>query len=79
MQRTITIQNTGLRLNAEDGARLLDVLRAHDLAPEAPCGGNGSCKKCRVLDPGADAQRDQWDRDADLRREQYALQPLRIG
>lgn len=35
-------------------------------------------KKCRVLDPGVDAQRDQWDRDADLRREQHALQPLRI-
>lgn len=66
MQRTITIQNTGLRLNAEDGARLLDILRAHDLAPEAPCGGNGSCKKCRVLVDGAEQFACQTAVDRDL-------------
>ena len=33
---------------APHGANLLDLLQKHDLAPAAPCGGNGKCGKCRV-------------------------------
>ena len=34
---------------AENGTSLLDVLRQADIPVSAPCGGNGTCKKCRVL------------------------------
>ena len=44
----ITILPNGLTLSAEHNAVLLDVLRANHLAPETPCGGNGTCGKCRV-------------------------------
>lgn len=48
MVHTIWIKNLGLALHAVDGANLLDVLRQEGLAPEAPCGGQGSCGKCGV-------------------------------
>lgn len=43
---------------AEDGTSLLDVLRQADIPVSAPCGGNGTCKKCRVLrtDSGGTAE-----------------------
>lgn len=39
-------------LPARDGEVLLDVLRRHGLAPDAPCGGHGRCGKCRVAVDG---------------------------
>ncbi len=44
----ITIQNNNTIITAQEGSHLLEVLRAHGLAPEAPCGGHGSCGKCKV-------------------------------
>lgn len=35
-------------LQAEPGQLLLDVLRQNGLSVSAPCGGNGTCGKCRV-------------------------------
>lgn len=46
MQYTVSAQ--GQLLPAQDGELLLDVLRRHNLAPDAPCGGHGRCGKCRV-------------------------------
>jgi len=43
---TVLPQNTVL--NAEAGDNLLSLLRHHGLAPDAPCGGHGTCGKCRV-------------------------------
>ncbi len=39
-------------LPAEAGEKLLDVLRRAGLAPDAPCGGQGRCGKCRVTADG---------------------------
>lgn len=35
-------------LEAEEGASLFETLRANGLTPESPCGGKGSCGKCKV-------------------------------
>ena len=50
----IHLTNTGETLQVSPGSNLLDILRAHGLAPEAPCGGHGTCKKCGVLVDGAE-------------------------
>ena len=48
MNRTVHILNTDRRLQAPDGANLLAFLQEQSLAPDAPCGGHGTCGKCRV-------------------------------
>jgi len=48
----ITVLPQNEVLTAEWGANLLAVLRAHGLAPDAPCGGHGTCGKCRVTVDG---------------------------
>ncbi len=48
----ILLTNTGDILHAAQERNLLDVLRTHGLAPEAPCGGHGTCGKCKVLVDG---------------------------
>lgn len=53
MERTVTILPEGRKLTAQAGENLLNILRAHELAPDAPCGGNGTCGKCTVLVNGA--------------------------
>lgn len=42
-------------IEAAAGAALLDVLRSAGFFLNAPCGGNGSCGKCRVLIDGEEA------------------------
>lgn len=37
-----------LRIQAEKGACILDILREWDLHPDAPCGGRGTCGKCKI-------------------------------
>lgn len=39
-----------------DGSNLLEVWRSTGLIPDAPCGGHGTCGKCRVRLPGAQEQ-----------------------
>lgn len=48
----VQILPNGLTIRAKHNAVLLDVLRAHQLAPETPCGGHGTCGKCRVIADG---------------------------
>lgn len=48
MKQKITIQPQGRCEEAEKGENLLQFLRRMELAPEAPCGGHGTCGKCRV-------------------------------
>ena len=36
------------------GVNLLDALKQHGIYPDAPCGGNGKCGKCRVIADGVD-------------------------
>lgn len=54
MDWTIHIQPEGRKLSAGQGTNLLEALRAEGLAPDAPCGGNGKCGKCKVLVDGAE-------------------------
>lgn len=39
-------------LSVPEDSNLLGVLQEYDLAPDAPCGGQGTCKKCKVLIDG---------------------------
>lgn len=54
MEQTIQIQSEGRCLSVHQGANLLEVLRSAGLAPDAPCGGNGKCGKCKVLVDGVE-------------------------
>lgn len=46
------VQVQGRELLAEQGENLLEMLRRENIAPEAPCGGNGKCGKCKVIVDG---------------------------
>lgn len=48
MGHQITILPQQLHMEAADGHNLLQLLRSAGLAPDAPCGGNGTCGKCKV-------------------------------
>ena len=52
MERIVTVLPEGRLLVARTGEILLNILRAHGLAPDAPCGGSGVCGKCTVLVDG---------------------------
>lgn len=52
MEHRVTLLPSGRTLTARDGENLLDVLRRADAAPDAPCGGNGTCGKCAVTVDG---------------------------
>lgn len=62
----IHLTNTGEDLHAQPGSNLLDVLRTHQCAPEAPCGGHGACGKCSVLVDGAEKLACQTTVDRDM-------------
>ncbi len=48
MKHSIILLPSGQTLTARHGENLLDVLRQAGAAPDAPCGGNGKCRKCTV-------------------------------
>ena len=48
------ITNEKKTLETPAGANLLEVLRAAGFGPDAPCGGNGTCGKCKVLVNGSE-------------------------
>lgn len=54
MLHRITLLPEQQNIRAASGSNLLDVLRDADLAPNAPCGGNGTCGKCKVTVDGAE-------------------------
>lgn len=47
-EHLITFLPAGQTVSATEGANLLDVARAAGLTPNAPCGGKGTCGKCKV-------------------------------
>lgn len=51
----ITVSPDNICFTAPDGSNLLSLLRDHNLAPDAPCGGNGKCGKCKVFIDGEEA------------------------
>ena len=44
----VHILNRAVTLPAEPGENLLKLLQRHGLVNDAPCGGNGTCGKCKV-------------------------------
>lgn len=48
----ITILPEGGTVHTKPGESLLEVLRRAGFIPDAPCGGQGTCGKCRVLADG---------------------------
>lgn len=55
MSFQITIMPENQNIEAPEGGNLLAVLRNAGRIPEAPCGGNGTCGKCRVLVDGIES------------------------
>ena len=47
-QYSITILPAGAVILADENTMLLDALRKGGFQPDAPCGGKGTCGKCRV-------------------------------
>ncbi len=45
----VTFKPSGLIYEARAGMSIMDAIRANDLKLDAPCGGNGTCKKCKVM------------------------------
>ncbi len=53
MKVTILGGAAPITVETDAAQSLLAILRAQNLAPEAPCGGRGTCGKCRVKVDGA--------------------------
>ena len=49
---TITLLPHDRKIHAVPGSNLLSVLRQAGCMPDAPCGGHGTCGKCKVLADG---------------------------
>lgn len=91
----ITVLPQQRNIDAPAGASLLQILRGAGLAPDAPCGGKGSCGKCKVLLDGQEVLACQTAVNADMvvtlpqsgarqiltagMAVQTAVQPLREG
>ena len=78
----ITIAPNDQTLSAPSGSNLLEVLRAAGLAPDAPCGGNGTCGKCKVIIDGQEVLSCQTTVDRDMTvtlKKKAGLNILRTG
>ncbi len=72
----VTILGAGAprTVQAETDRTLLDVLREQGLAPDAPCGGRGTCGNCRVQVTGAVSEPTGAEAAAVARGERLACQ-----
>lgn len=52
MENTITVLPQKQVISVHQGTNLLKALRDAGLSPDAPCGGNGKCGKCKVTVDG---------------------------
>ena len=52
---TLTLLPRNAQVRVPHGANLLEVLCRENVLPDTPCGGRGSCGKCRVLVDGREA------------------------
>ncbi len=57
---------TKIHVSGKTGGTLLQALQKLGYAPDAPCGGNGTCGKCKVLVDGAEVLACQTPVDRDL-------------
>lgn len=63
---TVTVLPGGSQFPAAPAENLLEFLRRNGAAPHAPCGGRGTCGKCRVLVNGAQRLACQTVIDGDM-------------
>ena len=49
MKHTVVFLPDGVSAAVETGATVMDAMIRAGLAPDAPCGGRGTCGKCRVI------------------------------
>lgn len=78
MTHLLTVLPWGRTLSVPAGANLLRILRSAGLAPEAPCGGRGTCGKCTVLIDGTEVKACAVTVDRDLTVTVPQKQELRI-
>ena len=72
MQYTVTFQPDDVSVCVEPGTSVLEAMIAAQLHPDAPCGGKGTCGKCRVILDGAEVLACQTavDRNMTVRTEE---------
>lgn len=63
---TLRVQPGNLCIQAQEGQNLMEVLRLENQHMDAPCGGRGTCGKCRVLIDGQEALACQSIVDRDM-------------
>ena len=66
MHAQVYITNLKQSVSATDNMVLLSLLRSHNLVLEAPCGGHGTCGKCKVLVDGVEQLACQTVVDRDM-------------
>lgn len=54
----ITFKPSGVVFEAAEGMTIMESIRAAGLKLDAPCGGNGTCKKCKVKITDAEGTRE---------------------
>ena len=52
MKHTVVFQPDGICVSVEAGRTIMEAMIEAGLAPDAPCGGKGTCGKCRVTVKG---------------------------
>ena len=62
----VFVTNPKRTIAAAEKTTLLALLRSYSLAPEAPCGGHGTCGKCKVLVDGVEQLACQTVVDRDM-------------
>ena len=63
---TVIFQPEGISLQVPEGSSLLQAQITAGLHPDAPCGGKGTCGKCRVRLDGRDVLSCQTRVDRDM-------------
>jgi len=66
MEHVIRIMNSDRTLTAQTGDNLLGFLQKWGMAPDAPCGGHGTCGKCKVTVNGEEKLACQLFIDRDM-------------
>lgn len=62
----VTISGTGIQVKMAGGISLQQLLRDVGIHQDAPCGGKGTCKKCRVIVDGVEELACQVTVDRDM-------------
>ena len=66
MDFCVTVLPEKVKITVPADTNLLDALRNAGLAPDAPCGGRGTCGKCRVMVGGEEILACQTNVDRDM-------------